>query len=185
MTLGSGEWLTAFELAPFMGMTERAVRNNALREQWTKRRRAGRGGGYEFHISSLPAAAREAIKHKRVEEARLALVLPATGEEIAVASQSRGEIVPLRPADEAPLAAQKLSEAQRATMDARLVLLREIDVIAAKENRTTAVRLLIAAAADKSLRPELLELVPIANARAGDGGRVVPRHDLQLAEAPR
>ncbi|SDH96668.1 DNA-binding protein, partial [Roseospirillum parvum] len=56
------EWFTAAELAdlslPTLPGTERNIRARATREGWQHRERQGRGGGREFHISSLPSAAK-------------------------------------------------------------------------------------------------------------------------------
>ncbi|HEY1505745.1 MAG TPA: Mu transposase C-terminal domain-containing protein [Stellaceae bacterium] len=174
----SGEWFTAAELEelelPGLPTTRFRIAEKAIKENWQRRPRRARGGGYEFHISSLPAAAREAIKLKRLEEARLQLMPKITSAQVkAAAASTVHEVVPLRPSDEAPLAVAKLSDRQRASMDARLVILQAIDALAATTNRKTAIGLFIAAAAEKSLPPELQQLVPIANARAGEGGRVV------------
>lgn len=58
-------WFTAAELAkmalPGIPSTDRAVRTRAERECWQGRRRQGRGGGTEYHIDSLPEAARAAV----------------------------------------------------------------------------------------------------------------------------
>jgi hypothetical protein len=45
-----------------MPTTERGVRIRAERAAWRRRRRAGRGGGYEYHVSSLPDTARAALR---------------------------------------------------------------------------------------------------------------------------
>jgi len=69
------EWFTAAELAeaalPGMPGTQRNVTAKASREGWTERaaadgtplarKRRGRGGGWEYHVSLLPEAARAAL----------------------------------------------------------------------------------------------------------------------------
>lgn len=59
------EWLTARELAemrlPGLAGTVQMVNARAKRENWTCRKRQGRGGGREYAITSLPFVAREAI----------------------------------------------------------------------------------------------------------------------------
>ncbi len=71
------EWLSAAELAaealPQMPATKAGVLQYAEREGWAEslayaRKRAGRGGGLEFHIALLPTSARLAYetRHRRV-----------------------------------------------------------------------------------------------------------------------
>lgn len=56
------EWFTAKELAEFklptLPSTERNVQLKSKRDCWKSRAREGRGGGKEYHISSLPEIAR-------------------------------------------------------------------------------------------------------------------------------
>ena len=51
------EWFSAAELVgcPGLPSTSRRIRGKAIRDCWQNRRREGRGGGSEYHISSLPA----------------------------------------------------------------------------------------------------------------------------------
>lgn len=56
------EWFTAKELAEFklptLPSTERNIQLKSKRDCWKSRARSGRGGGKEYHISSLPEVAR-------------------------------------------------------------------------------------------------------------------------------
>ncbi|OGW36126.1 MAG: hypothetical protein A2X58_08585 [Nitrospirae bacterium GWC2_56_14] len=54
---------TAKELAglPGLEITERAIRDKAERESWESQKRAGKGGGWEYALASLPAATRKAL----------------------------------------------------------------------------------------------------------------------------
>lgn len=56
------EWFTAKELAEFklptLPSTERNIQLKSKRDCWKSRAREGRGGGKEYHISSLPEIAR-------------------------------------------------------------------------------------------------------------------------------
>lgn len=58
------EWRTAAEWAelglPDLPSTASALIRRAAREGWQRRDRAGRGGGFEYHFSSLPDKARAA-----------------------------------------------------------------------------------------------------------------------------
>lgn len=60
------EWFTAAELIGLLGMpkTISGVIKLAKREHWLSRPREGRGGGREYHISSLPPATRHALPHQ-------------------------------------------------------------------------------------------------------------------------
>jgi len=57
------EWFAASEIVNLAGMpaTDRQVRNRALADNWTSRKRAGRGGGREYHIESLPPETQAAL----------------------------------------------------------------------------------------------------------------------------
>ncbi|MBA1443779.1 MAG: Mu transposase C-terminal domain-containing protein [Chromatiales bacterium] len=52
----SKEWYSAAELAGLPGLpgTDRAVQIRAKREDWRWQKRTGRGGGREYHLTSLP-----------------------------------------------------------------------------------------------------------------------------------
>ncbi len=74
------EWLTAAEISaealPDLPGTERGVQAYALREGWNGclpwcRPRAGRGGGFEYHVNLLPTPARLAYeqRHRKIEAA--------------------------------------------------------------------------------------------------------------------
>lgn len=60
---GGREWYLAHELAgtPGLPITESGVKRRAKAEDWRSRARRGRGGGVEYHISSLPVASRGAL----------------------------------------------------------------------------------------------------------------------------
>ena len=61
---GMKEAYTARELSPILGLTERAVLYLAEREGWQSRPRAGRGGGREWLVDSMPEDTRLAIAAK-------------------------------------------------------------------------------------------------------------------------
>lgn len=58
------EWFTALELSGKDGLpaTESGVIRRAKKEAWTFRPRQGKGGGKEYHISSLPEAAQKSLQ---------------------------------------------------------------------------------------------------------------------------
>ncbi len=53
---------------PGLPKTVSAIIRKAKRENWQSRPREGRGGGLEYHVSSLPAETREALKLKELNE---------------------------------------------------------------------------------------------------------------------
>ena len=71
---------TTQELAPLLGCSERNVRKRARREGWQSRPRAGRGGGHEWLVSSMPEktrltlAARVCTSQHQPEPCRLSVV---------------------------------------------------------------------------------------------------------------
>lgn len=77
------EWYSAKELANLPGMpaTHSAVVRRAKAEGWESRKRAGRGGGLEYKLSSLPPETQAALIKQASDQARTtsAEVLPATG----------------------------------------------------------------------------------------------------------
>ncbi len=75
---GLREWYSACELVGLPGMpaTKSGVIRRATRESWKYRNRAGRGGGREYHITSLPAATRA---HLALSQQPAAPVAPLPG----------------------------------------------------------------------------------------------------------
>jgi len=65
------EWFSGEELASQIGLpnSARGIRHKAKSEQWQSRSRAGKGGGREYHISSLPQATRVhlLLEHSKIE----------------------------------------------------------------------------------------------------------------------
>jgi len=64
------EWFSAKELAGMPGLpgTIQGVKKAAKREGWKSRKRKGRGGGFEYHLSALPLATREHISRSAFEK---------------------------------------------------------------------------------------------------------------------
>jgi hypothetical protein len=65
------KWFSALELAGgFLGLppSRRAIADKAKREKWESRPRQGRGGGLEYHISSLPVETQRALALKQTNE---------------------------------------------------------------------------------------------------------------------
>lgn len=51
----NNEWLTAKEISDAAGIHVSSVLRRASRDEWPKRPRHGRGGGYEYELTGLPA----------------------------------------------------------------------------------------------------------------------------------
>jgi putative transposase len=129
------EWFTANEIAGLAGAptSERGVNKAAARDAW-KRRRRTRGKGFEFHMSTLPAATREAISLR----AALESASTSTGREGAAVAR-RAAIVE-RVDDEAAWRARQAGTAKaagisgraRERMDARISVLTALDQFAAQ-----------------------------------------------------
>ena len=83
----TSDWLTAGEIAELrlagMPATKRGVQKHAARHGWRTsaraRRRAGQGGGWEYHVSLLPDAALDDLLSRRLAEAGLG---QAAGEQV-------------------------------------------------------------------------------------------------------
>lgn len=127
---GAGEmaaWKTAAEWAemalPQTPATESAFIRRAKAEGWTRRKRQGRGGGFEYHLDSLPEAARTAYILSQAQHA------PAP---IAVA--------PTTPSPETEMAAREAlwSDFERAPDGHREEAARRLKAIQAVEALTAA-----------------------------------------------
>jgi len=148
-------WKSAKEWAglglPGVPASDRGIQKKAKREAWPSRKRAGSGGGLEYPLSALPAAAIAAYRLKH-EPAR--------------------EITPVAPAPAAPAPAD-VTAWQIACRDARLALLAEVDAIRLRTGLSArqAILTLVQLARAGQLRPELQALIGQANAKAGKAGR--------------
>ncbi len=123
------EWYSVSELIrmdlPGMPGTTRGIDKRAKKEEWTARPRSGKGGGLEYHLSSLPDAARNELVR------RAQPVLPALPAPVAA-------LAPRKSTEEAPadLAARKaegdaqaafLRGAAAARMDAKREILQMVE----------------------------------------------------------
>jgi putative transposase len=132
-----------------MPHSERNVREKADRESWPFRERQQSGGGREYPLSALPAALKKALANQVVKVEK-----------------------PLPPAqlDLALPRIEDMKDYQKKPLEARAVLLAELDrMVLTGHKLTHAMQAMAAAAARGELAPELQRLVPIANARSGDG----------------
>lgn len=145
-TLTTTDLMTLFEIKDRSTIIRRAER-----EGWKFKPRAGQGGGKDWIIASMPKGTREAIA-----TAMLAQGLSADLEASAQVPQ------------ESSLA--DLTEHQRRTALARLVIVKEIERTAALiGKKDKAVLLFLAAVKAGTLASHVAELVPVANDKYGDG----------------
>lgn len=98
---GIKEAYTTRELAELKGVAPKNLLSRAKRENWTGRTRSGRGGGFEWLVSSMPEKTRLAIAYA---------VKPAEDAPATVAAPALPNTAPLR----------HLSEKERNTVMARL-----------------------------------------------------------------
>jgi hypothetical protein len=75
------EWFSILELVGCTGLPKnrRAILYRANNEAWQSRERQGRGGGLEYHISSLPKETQQALAIKAVNERRQELAQSEAG----------------------------------------------------------------------------------------------------------
>jgi len=72
------EWFSAKELENLPGMpkTVQGIIFKAKKESWLKRPRVGKGGGFEYHISSLPEETRIALLKQAASVPQPPMMLP-------------------------------------------------------------------------------------------------------------
>ncbi|MGI2159464.1 DNA-binding protein [Shewanella baltica] len=62
------EWFSTVEIAELLDVGDRRVRDRAKHENWQKQRRQGLGGGFEYHLNSLPLEARQKLAKQEAEQ---------------------------------------------------------------------------------------------------------------------
>ncbi len=139
------EWFTAAEIAelrlPAVPRSKSAVIRAAKRLRWRLRQRKGRGGGNEYHVSALPDAAKAALLRRN---------------SAPVAAAKR------------PDSTTHLKDIQRRVLEARAVILAEVDTLVMMgTSQGKAVEMVVAMAQAGALRSEVQAMVRVANARAG------------------
>ncbi len=165
------EWFTAAELAEFrlpdFPDTKRGVQKRIAAESWKSRPREGRGGGFEYHLSNLSRSQ------------QLALLSRLAANTLATRPETTAPVV--RESRKVTRATTNLNARQCATMEARAAIVAEINRLAVTVGRSRAIGQFIELAKAGELRPDLAELLPVANAKSGTrvkaakGGRVVSR----------
>jgi transposase InsO family protein len=119
------EWYTAREISGLPGMPQSisATIRKAKRENWQSRQRAGRGGGLEYHISSLPKETRQALaKEQPAPSCDTGQAGQQLGKKLALAAKA-GRQVAKRSAEEGLKSAVALSPRELQRDQARSTIL--------------------------------------------------------------
>ena len=167
------EWFTAKELEtlnlPSLKVDKRAIQYRAKTKLWESRKRPGKGGPFEYHISSLPKEAQDALLNAAIAE------VPEPSRNLPAATNTN---LPAEVADLPEPA--RLADWQRSTMNARYAILNLIDSMAQVHGLNKAIDQVIAQAENGVLPPHLQALVPVANARSagGKGKNVLSRRTI-------
>jgi putative transposase len=156
------EAFTSRELAMLINRTERAIQIRAKRENWQARPRRARGGGSEWLLSSMPKATLDAIITAQLSEQGVSLP-PAFTARTAPDPDPRQEAVS-RMAD-----LSQYPKKDRETALARLAFIREIERLTRLTGKEKVIRRLEQESKAGTLCERLAQLVPLANAKYGNG----------------
>ena len=170
------EWYRASELASIHGLpgTSRRVKSKAKGENWKCRPNKGRGGGWEYHISSLPWETRQYLAQQFLEES--AKTLPEERKNLmmeAFSTELSTEVSPSTPS------VMDLEDWQKDKMFARRAIIRHMEEMAVMMGGTEkAVQAIISMAKEKHLPENLQTLVPAANGSKSTGKHTLSRGTL-------
>ncbi len=176
-------WLTTLELAGLPGMSPSTYRTRELLDRLSipKRKREGRGGGYEYDTSHLPSDTRHALMGRQIDEAAAQALpvitalrdLPAETDFVPPQREPEPVDVPALPEPGNPVRTIKPrippSHFEKTVADARLVLVRTMLDLAEERGNTKAAALLAYQLESGEARPELLDMARMANQRARGG----------------
>ena len=151
------EWWAVPELMSLPGMpsTPQGVRFKANTEQWQSRPRQGRGGGKEYHISSLPAETKTTLHFR--ENANLPEPINPSCKAVITKKEEPAQDL------------TSLKNWQRKVFDARVALFREFEHLQKLHGTNKAVEVLVDMAMEGRLPEPLQSCVADANARPGHG----------------
>lgn len=160
------KWYTAQELAGLNGMpgTVQGIIYKAKNEKYVARYREGRGGGFEYHFSTLPGKTKDHLSRIAMEADSETAVAKAE-HEIAIIEEENTDL-------------SSLKKWQRDIFEARLILYREFERLQKTFGTTRAWKKLVALAKHEELPEHLQKLVPVANARSGDNGRTLSKSTI-------
>lgn len=133
----------------------------AKREKWEAQQRMGKGGGYEYHISNLPAVARKALEAQQIEA-----LMPRLHESRAVLNKP----VSVHHVD--------LNERQRSTADARATVITAINAMYDQGiSKESAIAALLAQAKTgqlEQINPVLDKALQLAKDPRGNSDSIYP-----------
>lgn len=162
------DWLTAAELAvlglPKFPASPQGVNKRAAAESWPRRRRNDPTHAWEYRVAAiLPALddkAREILLHRHSHQIAARHPVPApTAGQLPALVDLIGDTT-------------RLTNSQRAIMDARAVILAYVDRLAPAYGGVTQARIqTVSQAKADRLPPEIARLLPLANAKAGKSGK--------------
>ncbi|KZE34154.1 DNA-binding protein [Crenobacter luteus] len=161
--------LAAMQLPGLPG-TIQGLGIRAKAEAWEARKRAGRGGGFEYALASLPAAAQDAIRQRQAK----ALLAEAKGSQAVTTREQRVA----RREEQLNLTlhtVEQLTDAQRSVAEARCALVSEVLKVAMVLGKKKAAAHVADAARQRALPPLLQQLVDRANAKSNEARAVSSR----------
>lgn len=165
MLAALSSWAVASELAGLPGLpgTVRGILMRAERDGWLKRKLPV-GKGFEFHIGSLSDEARAALTARRAagvnEEPDPDHDLPVLANPIETQLAARWDVPEM----------QGLKQWQREIMDARALILREVERRIAETNSLfEAIDMVLELASARMLPPDVQAAIPFALAKTGKG----------------
>ncbi|MGC0153311.1 DNA-binding protein [Chromobacterium vaccinii] len=159
--------LAALKLVGLPGAIKNIIAR-AERDGWAHRRRSGRGGGFEYAVSSLPPAAQDAIRQAQAAEL-LANHAPVTStRERRTARREEQLDLTLHTVDQ-------LTDAQRHVAEARCALVSEVLKLTRVLGKKAAAAHVADAAKQRALPDLLQQLVDRANARSNEDRAVSSR----------
>lgn len=182
--------LPADQIAAALGVSEKRIRQRAAEEHWVYWTEKVQGGKRKLYsVGPLPATVREAVLAWMAAAAPDVLPAAANGNRHgAPAVEPAGPVSHLSAAhlsDRLPTVVDRpapagLADWQRRRADARAALLAHLDGLVEAVGTERGIRAMVEAAAAGRLPPALQDLVPVANARSGDGatGRTLSRPTL-------
>lgn len=173
------EWFTASDLANMTDMPNSSwgVTKKARRENWQSRKRSGRGGGQEYHLTSLPPATQRALIAQQQPDI---LSEPQPQTETLNLPAQIPENAPQRALAAAGPSVTQLADWQRERLVARHTVLNEVDRLEVVLGREQAIRTICEMAQQRQLNAQLTRAIPIANAksRSGNGKQTLSRRTL-------
>lgn len=136
------EWFSAQKLVGLPGLpgTVQGINSRAIRDSWQQRKHMGRGGGREYHISSLPDETRAALLNAALGEVATKVVRQET--QLALVETNRQQLV----------------------ADARQGVLHALDLMMARTgySRKRSITLMLDMARLGQVEPQLLAMLKMA-----------------------